>query len=62
MEIETAHTEHFDSSESDTSDTSLATFELAMEARVNNHTDVNVTFLYEENATPFEVDTASINI
>ncbi len=61
MEVETAHTEPFDSSEDDTSDTSLAAFELAMEARVNSHTDINVTFLYEENDTPFEVDTASIS-
>ena len=60
LEVEAAHTKPSNSSEGNTSDTSLAAFELAMEARVNSHTDVNVTFLYEENDTPFEVDTASI--
>ena len=62
LEVETTHTEGFNDSQEDTSDTRLATFELAMATPVNQYTEATVTFLYEEQDTPFEVDTASISI
>ncbi len=62
MAVETAHTEGLNNSEDNASNTSLATFELAMLAPINQYTEATVTFLYEEQDTPFEVDTASISI
>ena len=62
LEVETTHTEGLDDSQDNASNTSLATFELAMATPINQYADATVTFLYEEQDTPFEVDTASISI
>lgn len=40
------------------SDITLATFELGIVSQVNNHLEAGATLLYEEDATPLEVDTA----
>lgn len=62
LKVETTHIEGLDDSQDNASNTSLATFELAMATPINQYTDATVTFLYEEQDTPFEVDTASISI
>ena len=60
MEVEANHIESSSETESPTNNTHLATFELAMLAPINQHTQAEITFLYEEQDTPFEVDSAVI--
>ncbi len=61
MEVQASNKQAFDNSENDTSNASLATFELSMEALVNANIHASATFIYEEGDTPFEMDTANIH-
>lgn len=44
-----------------TGDITLSTVELALDARINDKVNAHLSFLYEEDLTPFEVDEGYIN-
>ena len=46
----------------DSSDVTLATVELGFDARINDRIDAHLTFLYEEDDTPIEVDEGTISV
>lgn len=60
LEVEASSAESFSGASS--SDLTLATAELVFDARVNPSIDAHLSFLYEEDDTPFEVDEATISV
>jgi hypothetical protein len=63
IEVEAAFVDNErDAPNEDSSDITLATVELGIDAKVNEHVEGHILFLYEEDETDFDVDEGTITI